>query len=516
MHSTRHTVLEYGKDVIAVNPDGEWCAYQLKGTPGGKLGLTEFRSEIQPQLIQLMSQPIVFPGYDGDHHRSFLVNNGEYQEEVIRAVDDLNRNPSLTSKVTLIARGDLLDWCKRFGVALWPSELEDTKALLELFLSDPKDTLPIEKLSTLLEQILSLREKDTRKVNSQEFERRVTSAALLTGIATSAFAESENHLAIISAWTLFLVTAIASIERHQKRSKGAVERTMALAEAAIGDSLAMLWQEVQDKPDLVEGSPLAEPEVRGWRHTTLVGLLSTLAFHDERACYLDPETRKRLDAWLRLPPVACEIWGEAAVAPLATWVYWLLFHGEQTKAKTELLAIATTLIERNHPKSSSALASPYYTWQEVIAKIIGPNCEGWSPVMGKEAFAGNSYMAEPIFHMLVRLGMKKECKDLWRLFSILGHHVCLHDEPWQFCVLKMPTGANQTRIYPATYSWEVLQEEAHAASPTNTPELMHSKPLLQSLWWQVAPYRFTSASSTLFSCAMESASGGCHSSADEG
>jgi hypothetical protein len=76
LHSTRHCGLEFGKDVIAIAPDGVPCAFQLKGNPGGRLGLKEFRDNIQPQLIQLMSQPIVFPGVStAVEHRSYLVSD---------------------------------------------------------------------------------------------------------------------------------------------------------------------------------------------------------------------------------------------------------------------------------------------------------------------------------------------------------------------------------------------------------------------------------------------------------
>src|SRR5258708_252448 len=102
VHSTRHGALEYGKDVLAISPQGKGCAYQLKGNPGGKLGLAEFRKDIQPQLVQLMSQKIVFPGFPTAAHNAYLVTNGYFEEEVQRAVDELNRM-RYPSKVTLLS-----------------------------------------------------------------------------------------------------------------------------------------------------------------------------------------------------------------------------------------------------------------------------------------------------------------------------------------------------------------------------------------------------------------------------
>ena len=34
LHSTRHSPLEFGKDVISICPEGQACAFQLKGCPG--------------------------------------------------------------------------------------------------------------------------------------------------------------------------------------------------------------------------------------------------------------------------------------------------------------------------------------------------------------------------------------------------------------------------------------------------------------------------------------------------
>jgi hypothetical protein len=35
LHSTRHSPIEFGKDVISIAPDGVPCAFQLKGNLAG-------------------------------------------------------------------------------------------------------------------------------------------------------------------------------------------------------------------------------------------------------------------------------------------------------------------------------------------------------------------------------------------------------------------------------------------------------------------------------------------------
>jgi len=290
VHSTRHTALEFGKDVLAIAPDGKGCAYQLKGNPGGRLNLTQFRSEVQPQLVQLMSQAIVFPGFPSGPCMAYLVSNGYFEEEVQRAIDDLNRNP-YPSKVSLVSRGDLLDWGKELGASLWPSELDDTRMLLEIFLSDPRNVLPKELLFRLISKILAIHTLEATLSGEPEFHRVATSAALLTGIATSGFAEADNHLAVVSAWTLLAVGVIAAGEKHKYKLRGAALQTLQLAGAAAGDALARLWNEVENSKYLVEGNAMTDPEVYGWRYTTLMGLLSCLALMDESDSILDDNSR---------------------------------------------------------------------------------------------------------------------------------------------------------------------------------------------------------------------------------
>ena len=75
VHSTQHTPIEFGKDIITVGPDGIPCAFQLKGHPGGRMTLTDFR-EVRPQLAELVENPIAHPGVPQKRHRCYLVTNG--------------------------------------------------------------------------------------------------------------------------------------------------------------------------------------------------------------------------------------------------------------------------------------------------------------------------------------------------------------------------------------------------------------------------------------------------------
>jgi hypothetical protein len=497
VHSTRHAALEFGKDVLAVAKDGVGCAYQLKGHPRGRLGLAQFRAEIQPQLVQMMSQAIVFPGFPKRPHRSFLVTNGYFDEEVHRAVDDLNR-AGYRSRVQLIARGDLLKWAHELGPDLWPSELEDERTLLELYLSNPYDLIPIRKLGLLLCEVLLLQEGAGRIRSRADFDRRVTSAALLAGIATYSFAERKNHSAVCSAWVLYAVTVIAACEKHEREFTRAARESVSLAEVAIVDALSQLWSEIDGRSNLIEGNALVDPDVYDWRQTLLLGLLSCLAIYNEKTTRLEGESYGRLCAWLLRRDAKFALWGEGAIANLVPWITWLQLHEPTIRSEVLVSAITTAVVRRNQRQSQDPLSSPYYSFEEIVRAKVGLGSRAEIEALKEDSASGSSYTARPLFHLLVRTNLKSECKLLWDEFSRLSHHSCIPDAAWEYCVLDIAAGVNGTKIYPRLHHWDQLREEARQIEGSVVPVELRARPWLLALWWQIAPYRYGTESSRVF------------------
>jgi hypothetical protein len=208
LHSSRHSPIEFGKDVISIAPDGVPCAYQLKGNPGGRLTLAQFR-EIQPQLQGLVTQAIAFPGVPNVPHRSYLVTDGYVEEEVQSAIQQMNqtweRQGHGANALAVVARGDLLEHAQSLGAALWPFGLADLGALIELLSHRGNDMLPLSKVDTLLSAMYRLAEKD-KVLTQPELTRLVTSAALLISVSLRNFDNKENHFATISAGYCLLPT----------------------------------------------------------------------------------------------------------------------------------------------------------------------------------------------------------------------------------------------------------------------------------------------------------------------
>jgi hypothetical protein len=240
LHSTRHAPLEFGKDVISIASDGVPCAFQLKGNPGTRLTLTQLR-DIKGQLLELVTQPIVLPGTPSGPHRSYLVTNGETEEEVHRSLDDINRELENLGygpkRIELWSRGRLLEMANRLGATLWPSELEDLNTLLELLVHQGDDLLPLAKIDRLLSRLLSLDEEKSTSFGAAEGRRRITSAAVLVAVALRNFSLKENHYATSAAWTLFAAYAIACCERHHLAYEDRARAAVNIARNTIFDAL---------------------------------------------------------------------------------------------------------------------------------------------------------------------------------------------------------------------------------------------------------------------------------------
>ena len=212
IHSTRHSAMEMGKDIITIGPDGTPCAFQLKS---GNISLAKWRSEVGSQTDDLVCGQINHPSVDtSQHHKSYLVTNGNIEEEVSRAIDDRNRawesqNQSYRCLETVV-RGELLEKSKRLGTDLWPSELTDIKTLLEMFLEGGESILPKDKLASLFESTVPLELLDNGKEPPKSHcARSIASAGLLCAIVTSNFSKKNNHVAEIEAWTLYIAYVLA-------------------------------------------------------------------------------------------------------------------------------------------------------------------------------------------------------------------------------------------------------------------------------------------------------------------
>jgi hypothetical protein len=405
LHSTRHSQLEFGKDVLSISPDGAPCAYQLKGNPGSRLTLQQFR-EIQNQLVQLVTQPIIFPGLPIRAHKTFLVTNGTVDEGAQKALDELNRG-FLASRVLghpteLISRGHLIKWANDLGVCLWPSELEDVNQLLQLLVTQGNEILPTHLLHDLLIPLLVMGKDKRKPPTANELKRRITSAGILTAVCLRNFSLKHNYWAIISAWVMYAAYAIGACEKYQKSYNKNAKDSIDIALDVIFLSLSQLCSELQERRHFVEGNVFVDSFTYKGRYTLLVALMSIYWFWSEEKGWLNDKHFDFLTTFLPRAQNKLYLWGEGAVPQLLVHLWYLRATDPSSFPDMLLASSLRQVIHMSVNDASNGLPSPYYTFEDVTRHILRNFLALKEDPFHGDSFRNSSYSALPLMHLLVR------------------------------------------------------------------------------------------------------------------
>ena len=138
IHGPMHHPYEHGKDIIAWNPEGELCAYQLKGG-SGTLDVRRIEA-IQNQLLTAAAAVVRHPSLHTPQppDRVFLVTNqsatGPAQDH-ISVLSEGNRSRRL-APLHLIEHAELLSRFVEAEGQFFPSSPTVLNAFLTLFLAD--------------------------------------------------------------------------------------------------------------------------------------------------------------------------------------------------------------------------------------------------------------------------------------------------------------------------------------------------------------------------------------------
>lgn len=495
LHSTRHSSLEFGKDVITLNPEGTPCVYQLKGNPGSRLSLNQFQ-KIQNQLVQLVSQPIIYPGIPIQPFNTYLVTNGIVEEEVQKALDELNRgfiaSQTIGRPVEIISRGQILSWANELGLSLWPSELDDVNRLLQIIVTDGEKLYPTDMLHKLLIHIFLFENSSTENISANEVKRRITSASLLTAVSLRNFHLKENHFAVATAWIIYSAYAIAACEKYKKSYKRNAADSVEIACETVFNSLSQLCSELMERKHFVEGDPLVDAFTYKGRFTLLVALMAIYWFWSEEKGWIENSQHKEFIAnFIPKAPNKLYLWGEGAFPQLLAYYWYLRANDASTKPDIILASLLKEVVSIGTDEKSNGLPGPYYGFEDVIRHKL------WQflrlkedPFMG-DSFRFTSFYSLSILHLIVRTNLKQTCKSIWPDFSRLNFNHFMPLNPWMFCLKESPEGIEMTIQPKLTKDWDELVVEARDVSGYGIPDAMKSNKFLLMLFIVLFPHRGT-------------------------
>ena len=496
IHSSRHSQIELGKDVISLAPDGVPCAYQLKGNPGTRLTLTQFQ-QMLPQLLQLVNMPIPVDSLVLKSHRSYLVTNGLVEEETHFAIRELNskfaQDGFPNRQLDILQRGELLKMASDLGHSLWPSEFEEVHLIVELLVEKGNDKFPVPKLHDLLVHMLGLQEDSHGKMKAGEMRRRVTSAAVLVAVALRNFQHKENHWAIISAWVLYCAYVVAACERHKlsfaKNGQAAVE----LALTTIRDTLISLAGEVFAREWITEGDLMVDSVAYKARYTLLLSLLSILWFWCEKEGWPDSVVKTRVMEFLSAGTTNPYLWGEAAIPQILCYYWYLRATNASSNQELILAQILRRISDHRLIEQFQGLPQPYYDFEDVARHALVPILGRDQDPLGDEYSGSMSYFAESLMHLLVRTGRKQACKSVWPDLTRTEFISFVPDSKWRYCLWRVEGGRYIEVQPPLTKNWDELVAEARHIDCPDVPEAMSRNKFLHALFLILLPYRATPA-----------------------
>ena len=292
---------------------------------------------------------------------------------------------------------------------------------------------------------------------------------------------------------------IGAMDNHGHQGSAVVDATLNLAKTAIRDSLTALWEDVRRNEHLLEGDVLVDSGTRLWRIGVLRGALAVLAFANDGGELLPCETARELDAWLCRKDIQIDLWGEAAVGNLVPWLVRFRRKNPTIAPDYAIAELAKEVMYSNQRRNAAPLPSPYYSFLAVARQRSNLPALDSGGDLDAEDFEGRSYTAELLLHLLVRTWLKDTCKALWPAFTRLGHSKLVHEASWQYCLLRVDAGVEETRHYPSTYQWADLKRDAiEGSGEERIPAGLTNCPWLLAMWWQVAPHRLTSDSCRAF------------------
>jgi len=467
IHVSRHSPIEHGKDIIALDNSRQIHAYQLKGVGGRKLSLKALQ-DILPQLQALVFAKIEHPAVKTRKwHKSYLVLNGELEEEASDLLSKINqgfieKNGS-EYQIEVIPKGIILDLAKSMSTRLIPQELTEFRLFLELYLEDGRAFLPKERFVNLILGCLPSI-TNGKKPKVKEFARSVTSLGLINSLALSSFSKKDNHFAEIEGWILYLSHISASIERYSIGEKYWLESYL-LIENWIFSLLRELVIEIKSNPDAYEGDGLTEIFVHRTKITLLEALCSVYAFW----CLYRGEAKDDLAQFckdfIKENHHRVELWGEGAIPQLVI-IYWLLRKVEATpRPDFWLLHILETLCNQNDFDSDNAIPNPYYSAESIMLSKTNN-----AKYRIDDNFAGESFTSEALMHLYVRRNWKQHAKLSWAAFTRVQNCMVKLDQPWQAYLWRNREGVDNISFWPKmTKDWEELKIEAAESEGKGLP-----------------------------------------------
>ena len=483
LHLTRHNAMEHGKDIIAVDEEEQLHVYQLKGVKGGKLKLNQWQTMIG-QLAQMAITPVTHPSVNSDkHHFSYLVINGEIEEEVSSAIFAYNedwRSKGMPQYcINTIVRGQILQWASAVKDQFIPSEFEDFKFLLEFFLDGGEGLLDKSKFTRLVHSIFT-----TIPDSATAQKRLISSGALLCSLALSSYQENNNHVALIEGWTIY-TAEILHFATRQTLSRPSFAHELEIADIATQNALHDLLEEAQTMNHFFVGSLLEDIFVFRHRTTFVLGLL---AYYGLRLIGNGTDNSRITDIRTIIEKHQSDmaIWGEGAL-PYVTAVYWFWKIIGQPEKGIELPKMTLYMLLQVPKIPTLAFTNYYLSAEETVLLMNDANTQ----LEDIRQAVSTDHVAETVVHLLAINNEKSTLQSFWPDICDFTYNDFGFVRTEDVFTWRSEEGTEIIRHQQPTMEWTEFTKVANAVDIERIPALLQLYHSFNPLFMMVFAHRFS-------------------------
>ena len=474
IHLTRHCAMEHGKDIIAVDENGNVHAYQLKGVNGVRLKLSDWK-EIQSQIFQLTNTPCSHPSiHSNEYHKSYLVVNGDIDEEVQHAIttqnNDWEKRGYPEYKLEVIVKGQILKMAFKVKEQFIPSEVSDFKSLLEFYLEDGIGFLDKGKFASLL-----IKMTDTKVLKSKnELRRLTTSTALLCSLATTSYSNKNNHVAVIEAWTIYIATILRLQEKFDDKLKSEYPE-IDLANKIIITSLINLFEEIKDRNDFLDYSPPTDVFVFRHRTTIILGMIAYLGTISNEISAND------IDEIIKKQFSNAMIWGESAIPFFISIYFFYIKNNKKDFGLSLLVSFVQTTI-----KAFFNDEIPFY---DIYTSAEDSVIIQFSNELESNHVSQVSYVVETLLILSSQPELRNLVAEIWPNITRCIFCEFQFVNKSDFYLWRIEDGEEVSRHPDLTKSWKELIAESQKFNSDKIPESIKIYSFFLPLFLMVYPHR---------------------------
>jgi len=474
---------EQGKDVIALNPAGELCCFQLKCD---NINATEW-NKISGQINDLTQLPPIHSSIKTTpkNWKCYLVTNGTIPSTVQRTIVDYSKAQQATGHmpVETIDREALITrFVDGYG-GFFPTDTQDLNQFLQMYCQHGDTTLDRAEFKLFFERWLG--SYSTVKSKQKKLEALQAAGILCSYLLTNKYVHG-NYTEIINAWLLALFTIL-----YYANEWGIPAKQITTIESTILGEIEALFSPLID--DVVANTTLMTDSTYGLlseglithklRCTELLGYISAYLNYCGMRNIPPNLTKESAEKLIDLA-LHKAILGESSTPLLYNYIAFLIGANQLQPAAIEITGLLNGLLS-SYADEGAGIPSPYYSLQQSAEWAFSLKEEDIT-----ESFQNRAYCLWPAVLLAARYNLRDLLEHHWLLISYISNQEVIADNANNLLLWRIGDDGMLLDTFPdATQSLKALVEQSNQNMDEFLPDTLKTRKYLIPFWIIAMPHR---------------------------